>query len=94
MEDQTALGGKDTIEQVAGRKPLLHVEHLEICRTGVGASESGSKPLLRDVSFSIYSGEIVALTGPSGCGKSLTAHAIAGMLEPGIDVTQGRIYYN
>ncbi|MCP3745526.1 MULTISPECIES: ATP-binding cassette domain-containing protein [Paenibacillus] len=94
MGDQIALGGKDTIEQVAGRKPLLHVEHLEICRTGVGASGSGSKPLLRDVSFSIYSGEIVALTGPSGCGKSLTAHAIAGMLEPGIGVTQGRIYYN
>ncbi|PPQ46309.1 ABC transporter ATP-binding protein [Paenibacillus peoriae] len=94
MEDQTALGCKDTLEQVAGRELLLHVEHLEICRTGVGTSESGSKPLLSDVSFSIYSGEIVALTGPSGCGKSLTAHAIAGMLEPGIGVTQGRIYYN
>ncbi|MDY7990407.1 ABC transporter ATP-binding protein [Paenibacillus polymyxa] len=94
MEDQTALGCKYTIEQVAERKPLLHVEHLEICRTGVGASGSGSKPLLHDVSFSIYSGEIVALTGPSGCGKSLTAQAIAGMLEPGINVTQGRIYYN
>ncbi|MDQ0048570.1 ABC-type dipeptide/oligopeptide/nickel transport system ATPase component [Paenibacillus polymyxa] len=94
MEDQSALGCEDRIEQVAGRKPLLHVEHLEICRTGVGTSESGSKPLLRDVSFSIYSGEIVALTGPSGCGKSLTAHAIAGMLEPGISVTQGHIYYN
>ncbi|OMF49913.1 ATP-binding cassette domain-containing protein [Paenibacillus peoriae] len=94
MEDQIALGCKDTIEQVAGRELLLHVEHLEICRTGVGTSESGSKPLLSDVSFSIYSGEIVALTGPSGCGKSLTAHAIAGMLEPGIGVTQGHIYYN
>ncbi|WP_262384680.1 ABC transporter ATP-binding protein [Paenibacillus terrae] len=122
---------------MAGRKPLLHVEHLEICRigtgtsvrtetsaeagegtgigarsctqigaaTGVGAGRkpgangkimpiSGNQPLLRNVSFSVYPGEIVALTGPSGCGKSLTAHAIAGMLEPGIGVTQGHIHYN
>ncbi|MGQ3477237.1 ATP-binding cassette domain-containing protein [Paenibacillus sp. TY11] len=94
MEDRSAMGWKDTIERMAGRKALLHVEHLEICRTGVRASASASKPLLRDVSFSVYPGEIVALTGPSGCGKSLTAHAIAGMLEPSIRVTQGRIYYN
>ncbi|AET58072.1 ABC transporter ATPase [Paenibacillus terrae HPL-003] len=102
---------------MAGRKPMLHVEHLEICRIGTGAGTridtatgaeagrkpgangkimriSGNQPLLRDVSFSVYPGEIVALTGPSGCGKSLTAHAISGMLEPGIGVTQGHMYYN
>ncbi|KJD45359.1 ABC transporter ATPase [Paenibacillus terrae] len=103
--------------KMAGRKPMLHVEHLEICRIGTGAGTridaatgadagrkpgvngktmriSGHQPLLRDVSFSVYPGEIVALTGPSGCGKSLTAHAISGMLEPGIGVTQGHMYYN
>ncbi|WP_244188418.1 ABC transporter ATP-binding protein [Paenibacillus kribbensis] len=69
----------------AGRKSEANGE---IMRNG------GHQPLLRDVSFSVYPGEIVALTGPSGCGKSLTAHAIAGMLEPGIAVTQGHIYYN
>ncbi|MEC0181257.1 ABC transporter ATP-binding protein [Paenibacillus peoriae] len=115
MENRTVLDRKDTTERVAGRKPLLHVEHLEIgcigtgttvrAETGSGAGRkleanegtirnSGRQPLLRDVSFSLYPGEIVALTGPSGCGKSLTAHAIAGMLEPGIGVTQGHIYYN
>ncbi|WP_068497929.1 ATP-binding cassette domain-containing protein [Paenibacillus kribbensis] len=96
MEDRANIGRKDTIERVDGRKPLLHVEHLEICRTGAGTAIGtiNHQPLLRDVSFSVYPGEIVALTGPSGCGKSLTAHAIAGMLEPGISVTQGHIYYN
>ncbi|MGG4217062.1 ATP-binding cassette domain-containing protein [Paenibacillus jamilae] len=92
MGEQPAIGRKDTIEQATVRKPLLHVEHLEICRTGARARES--KPLLRDVNFSVYPGEIVALTGPSGCGKSLTAHAIAGLLDPGVGVTQGCIYYN
>ncbi|MFK4343165.1 MULTISPECIES: ATP-binding cassette domain-containing protein [unclassified Paenibacillus] len=102
---------------MVGRKPMLHVEHLEICPIGTGAGtrigaaagayaggkpgangktirNSVNQPLLRDVSFSVYPGEIVALTGPSGCGKSLTAHAISGMLEPGIGVTQGHMYYN
>ncbi|KZE82418.1 nickel ABC transporter ATP-binding protein [Paenibacillus jamilae] len=92
MEKRPATGRKDTIEQAYMQKPLLHVEHLEICRTGVRTSEG--KPLLRNVNFSVYAGEIVALTGPSGCGKSLTAHAIAGMLDPGVGVTQGCIYYN
>lgn len=94
MGERPVTGRKDTIEQAYMQKPLLHVEHLEICRTGVRASGSESKPLLRDVNFSVYPGEIVALTGPSGCGKSLTAHAIAGMLDPGVVVTQGCIYYN
>lgn len=92
MEDRAPIRCKDTIGRVDGRLPLLHVEHLEICRTGSAICES--KPLLRDVSFSVYPGEIVALTGASGCGKSLTARAIAGMLEPGIGVTQGHIYYD
>jgi peptide/nickel transport system ATP-binding protein len=115
VENRTVFDRKEPIERVDGRKPLLHVEHLEIGRIGTGTAvgtgagsdasrkseangettrNSGHQPLLRDVSFSVYSGEIVALTGPSGCGKSLTAHAIAGMLEPGIAVTQGHIYYN
>ncbi|WP_058830979.1 ABC transporter ATP-binding protein [Paenibacillus polymyxa] len=94
MGERPVTGRKDTIEQAYMKKPLLHVEHLEISRTGTGASGSGSNPLLRDVNFSVYPGEIVALTGPSGCGKSLTAQAIAGMLDPGVVVTQGCIYYN
>ncbi|AZH31777.1 ATP-binding cassette domain-containing protein [Paenibacillus sp. M-152] len=94
MGERPVMVWKNTIEQAYMQKPLLHVEHLEICRTGVRASGSESKPLLRDVNFSVYPGEIVALTGPSGCGKSLTAHAIAGMLDPGVVVTQGCIYYN
>lgn len=38
-------------------------------------------PAVRDVTFSVARGEVVALTGPSGCGKSTVLRAIAG-LEP------------
>lgn len=44
--------------------------------------------VLRDISFSIHSGEFVILYGPSGCGKSTLLHIIAG-IEP---VTSGKVY--
>ena len=41
----------------------------------------GALEVLRDISFSVSSGEIVALLGASGCGKSTLLNLIAG-LEP------------
>ena len=35
-------------------------------------------PVVRDVSFTVYPGEIFALLGPSGCGKTTTLRLIAG----------------
>ncbi len=37
---------------------------------------------LRDVSFTLARGEMVALVGPSGCGKSTTLNLIAGVDRP------------
>lgn len=45
---------------------------------------------VRDVSFDVAEGEIVALIGPSGCGKSTVLRAISG-LEP---LTSGAIYWS
>lgn len=69
--------------------PLLQVDQLEISHYKDGVFE----PLVRDVSFHVQAGEMVALTGPSGCGKSLTAQAVVGLLEKRLDVTGGRILY-
>ncbi|MYB95448.1 ABC transporter ATP-binding protein [Candidatus Poribacteria bacterium] len=35
-------------------------------------------PIVKDISFSVYPGEIFALLGPSGCGKTTTLRLIAG----------------
>jgi ABC-type Fe3+/spermidine/putrescine transport system ATPase subunit len=42
----------------------------------------GDVPAVIDVSFSVASGQILALLGPSGCGKTTTLRMIAGFVEP------------
>lgn len=42
----------------------------------------GEVRAVEGITFSIGSGELVALTGPSGCGKSTILHLAAGILTP------------
>ena len=59
-------------------KPLLEAKN--ICYSY--HSLQGETPALKDVSFSINSGEFVAMVGPSGCGKSTLLSVIYGLLRP------------
>ncbi|MFC9502080.1 dipeptide/oligopeptide/nickel ABC transporter permease/ATP-binding protein [Streptomyces sp. NPDC057002] len=52
---------------------------------------AGPVHVVRGVSFAVRSGETLALLGESGCGKSMTAHAVAGLLDPVAEVVGGRV---
>jgi putative ABC transport system ATP-binding protein len=45
------------------------------------AKSYGPNPAVRNVSFAVAPGEIVAITGPSGCGKSTLLHCLASILR-------------
>lgn len=44
---------------------------------------SGETKALENISFTVNSGEFIAVVGPSGCGKSTLLSIIAGLLVPG-----------
>ncbi len=64
---------------------ILRVENLRV------ESRDG-KVLLDDVSFKVFSGEIVGILGESGSGKSLTALALAGLLPANLNLSQGKVF--
>jgi branched-chain amino acid transport system ATP-binding protein len=66
---------------------MLRVEQIELAY--------GAVPVVRDLSFEVNEGEVVAIVGSNGAGKSTILRAIAGSLNPrsgsisfqGVDIT-------
>jgi NitT/TauT family transport system ATP-binding protein len=50
----------------------------------------GALEVLDDVSFTVRSGEVVAIVGPSGCGKSTLLSILGGLLQPSAGVAEWR----
>ena len=69
---------------------LLSVQHLYVTLE----TETGKKPLLRDVSFELYPHETLALVGESGSGKTITAMSIMNLFRsPLTKVSGGKILF-
>jgi putative spermidine/putrescine transport system ATP-binding protein/putrescine transport system ATP-binding protein len=55
-------------------KSILELRHV--------SKRYGSSAAVQDISFSVQSGQVLALLGPSGCGKTTTLRMIAGFVAP------------
>src|SRR2546422_4362492 len=71
-------------------KPLLEVRNLNVAFD----TERGQIRPVRDVAFSIFPGQTVALVGESGCGKSVTALSILRLIpEPPGRILSGQVMF-
>ena len=69
---------------------LLKVEHLSV---GID-SPMGKVEAVRDVSFTLRPGEVLAIVGESGCGKSMLCKAIMKLLPKSAKIEAGQIWAN
>ena len=69
---------------------LLRVEHLSV---GI-QSHMGKVQAVRDVSFSLRPGEVLAIVGESGFGKSMLCKAIMKLLPKSAKIEAGKIFAN
>jgi ATP-binding cassette subfamily B protein len=93
----TDAPGARPLEHPAGRVEFDHVsfrypssDESTIASLTGGAAAVGAatgEPVLRDVSFEVRPGELVALVGPSGAGKTTTAMLVARVY----DATEGAV---
>ena len=67
---------------------LLEVKNLSVSIDG----PSGEVQAVRDVSFSLKKGEVLAIVGESGCGKSVLCKSIMKLLPPSARIKEGSIH--
>ena len=66
---------------------LLEVKNLSVSIDG----PSGEVQAVRDVSFSLKKGEVLAIVGESGCGKSVLCKSIMKLLPASARIKEGKI---
>ncbi len=87
--------------------PLLEVSNLSIAIQDIGSTDGsiyvepygpwlpeGFSRAVTDLSFSIESGEVLAIVGESGAGKSISALGSLGLLSSGAVVTGGTVHFD
>ena len=65
---------------------LLEVKNLSVSIDG----PAGEVQAVRDVSFSLKKGEVLAIVGESGCGKSVLCKSIMKLLPPSAKIKRGK----
>ena len=94
---KTSEATVDTLtEMMVGKRVELNIERPEVKErslrlkvSGLSCRNADNIEVLKDVSFEVYSGEILGIAGISGCGQKELLEAIAGLqnVEPGAEIT-------
>ncbi len=71
-------------------QPLLKIENLSV---GIDSS-AGKVQAVRDVSFELHPGEVLAIVGESGCGKSMLCKSLMKLLPKSAKIESGKIIAN
>ena len=71
-------------------KERLKVEHLSVSFF----TDEGEVQAVREVSFSLNAGEVLAVVGESGCGKSVLCKSIMKLLPENAKIKNGKILVN
>jgi NitT/TauT family transport system ATP-binding protein len=84
LESNPGPGRRSEDAAAFGRgKPKISVEKLG----KTFSTSEAALDVIRDISFTVGSGEFVSIVGPSGCGKTTLLSIIAGFVKP----THGRV---
>ncbi len=75
---------KEIKKNTNDKKEVLKFDNVSL----IYHTKDGETLALKDVNFSVYEKEFVAIVGPSGCGKTTILSLIAGILKP----SSGHIY--
>ena len=72
---------KSNFDKIYTKKPILNVRNLSVAYK--------NKPILKNISFSLFKGETLGLIGESGSGKSTIAKAILNL----VSIDKGKVFY-
>ncbi|HEV2374726.1 MAG TPA: ABC transporter ATP-binding protein [Streptosporangiaceae bacterium] len=81
---------RDMKDLEPGGGPILQVRDLSV----EYALERALITAVKNVSFDVGRGEFLAIVGESGCGKSTLLFAIARLLNPPAEITDGRVTFH
>ena len=79
-----------SVQEKNRMKERLKVEHLSVSFF----TDEGEVQAVRDVSFSLQAGEVLAVVGESGCGKSVLCKSIMKLLPENAKIKNGKILVN
>src|SRR5579872_3576518 len=75
----------------AGRADMADQVHVDGLQIRAVATQGQEIDIVRDVSFNIAKGKVLALIGESGSGKTTIALALMGYARPGVRISDGYI---